>query len=74
MLADAQERYRRTAAFSTVSVWEVRQFEACACRLDEREAAHARAPVDAHVEDHAPAEPFAVRIRESSVSEYEPRG
>jgi hypothetical protein len=28
MLADSQERYRRTAAFSTVTVWEARQFEA----------------------------------------------
>jgi hypothetical protein len=35
MLAESQERYRRVAAFSTVTVWEARQFEACVCRLDE---------------------------------------
>jgi hypothetical protein len=35
MLADAQERYRRTATFSTVTVWEARQFEAGVRRLGE---------------------------------------
>jgi hypothetical protein len=35
MLADAQERYRRVAAFSTVTVWEARQFEAGVRRLDD---------------------------------------
>jgi hypothetical protein len=35
MLAECQERYRWVAAFSTVTVWEARQFEACVRRLDE---------------------------------------
>jgi hypothetical protein len=35
MLADAQERYRQVAAFSAVTVWEARQFEAGVRRLDE---------------------------------------
>jgi hypothetical protein len=35
MLADTQERYRQVAAFSTVTVWEARQFEAGVRRLDD---------------------------------------
>ena len=35
MLAETQERYRQTAALSTVTVWEARQFEAAVCRLGE---------------------------------------
>jgi hypothetical protein len=35
MLAECQERYRRTAAFCTATVWEARQFEAGVCRLDD---------------------------------------
>jgi hypothetical protein len=35
MLAESQERYRRPAAFSTVTVWEARQFEAGVRRLGE---------------------------------------
>lgn len=35
MLAGSQERHRRVAAFSTVTVWEARQFEADVRRLDD---------------------------------------
>jgi hypothetical protein len=35
LLADSQERYRRVTAFSTVTVWEARQFEAGVRRLDD---------------------------------------
>jgi hypothetical protein len=35
MLAECQGRYRRTAAFSTVTVWEARQIEVGVRRLDD---------------------------------------
>ena len=35
MLAESQERYRRVSAYSTVTVWEARLFEAGVCRLDD---------------------------------------
>ena len=35
MLADSHERYRRVAAFSTVTAWEARQFEAGVRRLGD---------------------------------------
>jgi hypothetical protein len=35
MLDECQERYRQVAAFTTVTVWEARQFEAGVCRLGE---------------------------------------
>jgi hypothetical protein len=34
-LAECQERYRRVAAFSTVTVWEALRFEAGVRRLDD---------------------------------------